>query len=118
MVNSTALICLLLIFIFDFLIVVVIQRLHKLYSIYPILALISMIMADVANIAIACTKNEGVIYFAESCYYILSMLEFFFFYKLFSKYIYNTNETRIVDVLIRGLIVVDVVLLLANTWTK
>lgn len=118
MVNSMALICLLLIFMMDFMFVVVIQRLHKLYSIYPIHALFCMMLSDIANIVIACTKTEGVIYFAEACYYILSMLEFFFFYKLFSRYIYNSNETRIVDILIRGIVVLDVVILLLNCWTK
>ena len=118
MVNSVALICLLLIFIFDFILVVVIQRMHKLYRIYPILALFSLMLAVVSNIAIACTKDETVIMIAESFYYILIMIEFFFFYKLFVKYIYSSDETRVVDVLIRGFVVVDVLLLISNIWNK
>lgn len=117
MINYAAIICLFLILIVNAISIYVVNRLGKLYSIYSVWALGASMLSITANMVIACTTYSGVVMVCESMYYILIAYEFFMFYKLFTSYIYPSNETKTVEYIIRGLLVVDTALLIFNMFT-
>ena len=116
--NVATLVCLLLIFIIDYLAAMVIYKIGKLYSIYPILTLAFLMIGIVSNVIIVFSDNETVIMICESVYYIMVLLEFFMFYKLFASYIYSSSELRTSELVLRGLVVVDLLILITNVLTK
>ena len=117
MINYAAIICLFLILIVNAISIYVVNSLGKLYSIYSVWALGASMLAITANMVIACTTYSGVVMACESMYYIFIAYEFFMFYKLFTSYIYPCNETKTVEYILRGLLVVDTALLIFNMFT-
>ena len=118
MINVMAVICLFLILIVDLIFIAVIHRKPKLYSSYPVLALVAMVITIVCNIVIACTQNLMAIMVCESLYYIMSLFEFFFFYRLFVSFMYSEGTKRASDTFIKVLVVIDLILLITNIWTN